>query len=289
MATGDRRASRTAIMTAAARAMHRDEPPPWVIDDHLAAGLAGDEGAEISAQLQRALSAEDLLTFTRWICVRSRYPEDLVERSVVADLVRQYLILGAGLDTFAYRRPDLVERLRVFEVDYPASRAWKRERLHANDVPVPPNVTFAPIDFERQTLRQGLERAGVDFDQPTIVCWVGVTMYLTPEAIEATLATVTQFPASSRLVLTYNLPLSALCGAAKRTHTVLYNTAADMGEPFVSLFRPGEIERLLRRYGYTQIEHFGPKEALAAYFPGRQDVRFGGAQRLVTATIERSA
>jgi len=284
MGTADRRASRTAILTAVGRALHREEPPPWVLDDYLAAPLAGDEGVAIRDQLLAALPRENRLGFTRWVCVRARYTEDLVEQAVAAGMVRQYIILGAGLDTFAYRRPDLMERLRVVEVDHPESQAWKRDRLRICDVTAPDSLTYAPVDFERQTLRAGLFAAGVDFGQPTIVSWIGVTMYLTAEAIDATLATVAEFPPPSRLVMTYNVPPSALSGLGKATVTILEGVVAGMGEPFVSLFQPDEVERLLRRHGYTDVEHFGADEARATYFGGRNDVTIANAQRLLSAT-----
>jgi methyltransferase (TIGR00027 family) len=288
MASGNRRASRTAIMTAVVRALHRDEPPPWVLDDYLALPLAGEEGLEIRSQLVDALPPENLRSFSRWVCVRSRYTEDLVARGLTGGNTTQYVILGAGLDTFAYRHPDLMARLRVFEVDHPESQAWKQVRLRTVHVTVPANLTFAPTDFEHQTLRLGLQDAGVDFGQPTIVSWIGVTMYLTREAIDATLATINAFPPPSRLVLTYNLPLSRLSGLGRDTQSVLRGVAAGMGEPFVSLFEPDEIDRLLRRHRYTDIEHFGPDEAVATYFAGRSDVHLGGAQRLATATGDRN-
>jgi methyltransferase (TIGR00027 family) len=254
-----------------------------VLDDYLAAPLAGDEGVAIRDQLIAALPPEHLLGFTRWVCVRARYTEDLVENAVAAGVVRQYVILGAGLDTFAYRRPDLMAQLRVVEVDNPESQAWKRDRLRVCDIAAPENLTYASVDFERQTLRAGLLAAGVDFGLPTIVSWIGVTMYLTAEAIDATLATVAEFPPPSRLAMTYNVPQSALSGIGEATVTVLSGVVAGMGEPFVSLFRPDEVDRLVRRHGYTDIEHFGPDEARATYFLGRNDVIIASAQRLLSA------
>jgi hypothetical protein len=146
------------VRSAAARALHREEPPPWVLDDHLALGLAGDEGVSITRSMRDELSAENLVTFSRWMCVRARLAEDVVERAVAAG-IRQYAILGAGLDSFAYRRPDLLGRLRVFEVDHPASQAWKRERLAELGVDLPANLVFAAVDFETQTLSDGLVAA----------------------------------------------------------------------------------------------------------------------------------
>lgn len=276
--------SRTALLTAAARALHREEPPPWVLDDRLALALAGDDGRLLAARLRTELTPQALLGFTRWCCVRARLPEDTVARALAAG-VRQYAILGAGLDSFAYRRGDLLDRLRVFEVDHPASQAWKRQRLDELGLARPANLVFAPVDFERQTLRAGLESAGFDFRAPAVFSWIGVTMYLTLEAIAATLATVAVCPAGSRLVLTYNRPRAALAGLGLETDAVLTRIAGEMGEPIVTLFELDEIERLLRDHGFAEIEHVGPDEAVRRYFPGRNDVRFGGAQRLVVATV----
>lgn len=224
-----------------------------------------------------------LLGFSRWVCIRARLSEDVVERAV-ADGVRQYVILGAGLDSFAYRRTDLLDRLRVFEVDHPASQAWKHSRLADLGVDCPTNLVFAPVDFETQTLRDGLEAAGFDFGARAVFSWIGVTMYLSIGAIEATLATVAACPAGTGIVLTYNPPPSALRGTGE-SRNVLADIAADMGEPFVTFFEPAEAEELMRRLGFEDIVHFGPAEALATYFAGRDDVRIHGAQRLMVAKV----
>ena len=187
MADSARGPSRTAVLTAVARALHREEPRPWVIDDYLALGLAGREGAALRERLRAELPHPFLVAFSRWMCVRARFPEDIVEQAA-ADAVRQYVILGVGLDSFAYRRHDLLDRLRVFEVDHPASQRWKRRRLAELGVDSPTGLVFTPVDFERQTLREGLAEAGFDFQQLAVFSWVGVTMYLTLDAINATLA-----------------------------------------------------------------------------------------------------
>jgi methyltransferase (TIGR00027 family) len=119
--------SRTAVMTAVARALHLDEPAPRILDDRLALPLAGDAGPPLIERLRSEVPAPVLLGFSRWVCVRTQLPEDVVEEAV-AHGVRQYVILGAGLDSFAYRRPDLLDRLRVFEVVHPASQAFDTER-----------------------------------------------------------------------------------------------------------------------------------------------------------------
>ena len=113
------------------------------------------------------MEREDLLAFSRFVCVRARFPEDIVEDSVARG-VRQYVILGAGLDSFAYRRRDLLDTLRVYEVDHPETQDWKRERLAELNVNVPAQLVFAPVDFERQTLAEGLDAAGFNVGAPAI-------------------------------------------------------------------------------------------------------------------------
>jgi len=271
-------------MTAAARALHREEPPPWVLDDHLALELAGDEGVSITERLREELSAEELLSFGRWMAVRARLVEDVVEQAVAAG-TRQYAILGAGLDSVAYRRPDLLAQMRLFEVDHPASQDWKRERLAELGVRLPANLVFAPIDFETQTLHHGLLAAGFNFADVAVFSWIGVTMFLTLAAIEATLETVAACPPESRIVLTYSPPLSALQDRELAMQTRVSRLAGEMGEPFISLFTPAEAEALLRHCGFAEVDHFGPEEAIRTYFAGRRDVRLDVPQRLLVATV----
>lgn len=272
------------MMTAAARAIHREEPSPWVLDDPLAISLAGEQGVEIRDRLKAELPPESLLAFTRWCCVRARVPEQVVEREL-AQGTAQYVILGAGLDTFAYRRGDLAGRLRVFEVDHPDTQRWKRSRLHKLGVDPGIEVVYVPVDFERQTLEAGLEEAGFDFGARAVFSWIGVIMYLTREAIVSTLTTIRASAPGSRVVLTYDLPSEALSGLGAETQGILGRVVAEMGEPIIRRFRPAEIERLLRELGYTAVEHFAPDEAISTFFPGRDDVVFGGAQRIATATV----
>lgn len=279
-----RRPSRTAILTAVGRAIHREEPPPWILDDALAAELAGDEGSSLKQRLRTDLSPAQLLGFSRWVCVRARLPEDILERAVPHG-VAQYVILGAGLDSFAYRRADLLAKVHVFEVDQPASQAWKRQRLDELGVIAPPNLTFAAIDFERQALREGLVASGFDFGAPAIFSWIGVTMYLTLDAIRTTLGTIATCAPGTQVVLTYNLPSEALQGMAAELEGAIRGIATESGEPFISLFRPDQIERLLIESGFTGVTHFGPEEAVRTYFPGRDDVRIAGPQRLAIASV----
>jgi methyltransferase (TIGR00027 family) len=287
MAIAPRNPSRTAVLTAAARALHREEPPPWVLDDDLGLRLADNEGRALAERLRAELAGPELLGFCRWMCVRARLPEDVVERASAAG-VRQYAILGAGLDSFAYRRPDLLGRLRVFEVDHPATQAWKRHRLEELAMPSPANLVFAPVDFERQTLRRGLQAAGFDFAAQAVFSWIGVTMYLTRTAIRATLATIAACPAGTQLVLTYNLPPAALRGLGQSVDTAMTRLVAELGEPWISLFEPTEIAGLLRELGFGRIVDVGPEEAIRTYFAGRPEVRLPGNQHLIITTITES-
>jgi methyltransferase (TIGR00027 family) len=255
------------------------------MDDYLALELAGPEGLALRERLRAELPGPYLLAFSRWVCARARFPEDIVERATASG-VSQYVILGAGLDSFVYRRDDLLDRLRVFEVDHPATQPWKRRRLTELGIAAPAALVFAPVDFERQTLRDGLAAAGFDFAQLAVFSWIGVTMYLTLDAIQTTLATMAQCRAGTRVVLSYNQP-PGLEGLTAQIAAAFAGLAVGLGEPFVSRFLPGEIEQLLRGHGFGEIADFGPQEARAAYFQGRADVDIAGAQRLVAATARR--
>jgi methyltransferase (TIGR00027 family) len=275
------------VLTAVARSVHREEPPPWVLNDYLALDLAGVEGLALRERLVAEVPASLLLAFGRWMCVRARFAEDLVERSV-RDGVAQYVILGAGLDSFAYRRRDLLDRLRVFEVDHPATQSWKRQRLGAIGVDLPVGLVYAPVDFEIQTLREGLGAVGFGFGQPAVFSWLGTVQFLTLDAIKATLGTVSACLAGSRVVVTYNQPLSAVQGVAAQVSAAFVGIATEMGEPFVSRFLPDQIAQLLRQHGFGDTADFGPEDARVRYFEGRTEVDVGGAERIITATVAQS-
>jgi methyltransferase (TIGR00027 family) len=276
--------SRAALVTAVARDLHRQEPPPLVLDDALALQLAGEEGLSLRDRLRAEVRADDLLAFSRWVCVRSRYTEDIVGQQAGTG-VGQYVILGAGLDTFAYRRPG--PGLRVFEVDHPATQAWKRRRLADLGVAIPGNLVFVPVDFECQGLWPALEEAGFTFAEPAVFSWLGVTMYLTRDAIGQTLSTIARAADGTRVVLTYNQPDRVLDDHAVRVTSAMRSIAAGFGEPFVTLFTREEIDALLREHGFDPMEHVGRDEARARYFGGRQDVEIAGAQALVSAMVVR--
>lgn len=284
MEPGLRGPSRTAMMTAVGRGYHREGPEPHVLDDWLAFDLAGNEGRAILENMRTNLGPDRAVSFGRWVAVRSRFVEDMVE-AAADDGIGQYVLLGAGLDSFAYRRNDMHARIQVFEVDHPDSQAWKRLRVGELGIELPPNLVFAPVNFETQTLRDGLSSSGFDFALPAIFSWIGVTMYLTREAIDSTLRVIAACAAGTRVVLTYDVPRHTLDQMGQLDFDQISGRAAAVGEPFVSLFEPHEIEELLQELGFQGVRHFGPDEAVRTYFSGH-DVRFAGVQRLVAASIE---
>jgi methyltransferase (TIGR00027 family) len=179
----------------------------------------------------------------------------------------------------------VLDRVRVFEVDHPASQRWKRQRLHELGIDPPPNLVYAPVDFEQQALRDGLTAAGFDFTSQAVWSWLGVTMYLTLDAIRATLATIAECSPGTRVVLTYNLPRSELDGLSLSLGRTMHSIVSGLGEPMISLFTPAEIEQLVRALGYDEISHYGPEESRTMYFADRDDGHFGGPQRILIATV----
>jgi methyltransferase (TIGR00027 family) len=287
MDAGLRGPSRTALMAAMGRALHRDGPPPHILDDWMAADLAGEEGRAILDNMRANVTPDRLHAFQAWTAVRSRFVEDFVDSAVAAG-VSQYVVLGAGIDSFAYRRADLIECLTIFEVDHPLSQAWKRNRLDELNFTLPRNVVFAAVDFETQSLGAALRASGFGFDKRAVVSLIGVTMYLASEAIHATLDTVASCAQGTRLVLTYDQPPDVLDKRGRALLADVSGTAARYGEPFVSLFRRNEMERLLVEHGFDSVTHFGAKDAVQRYFGGT-DVGMPDVQRLVTALVaERS-
>ena len=197
--------SRTALRAAAHRAAHQVIEGGRVFADPLAVAVLGEApGAVFGADLERPATRSMRL----FIAARSRFAEESLA-AAVARGVRQYVVLGAGLDTFAHRNPFAEAGLRVFEVDYPATQAWKRERLAAAGLVTPTSLTFAPVDFERQTLAEGLANAGFDPAAPAFFSWLGVTVYLTRAAVMETLAFIAARPAGSEVVFDYGEPVSS--------------------------------------------------------------------------------
>lgn len=277
------RASFTAIAVAMWRAAHLlvdDEPK--ILRDNLALPLSGADNETqfraaydaLLSELTRNFGAElthKVATYLRAIMVmRSRYTEDTLEQALTRG-VRQLVILGAGLDSFAFRRDDLRDVLQVFEVDHPASQRWKRNRLAELHMDVPPNVSFIPVDFERQAMPEELCSGRYDPGQPTFFSWLGVTQYLTEDAIFGTLRYIASAAPGSEVVFEYTR-LEALQGPNDRDYlTLVKAVTSSRGEPFVSEFDPRRLAIRLREMGFSSTEDFSPEEANARYFAARTD------------------
>ena len=197
---------------------------------------------------------------------RSRYAEDNLKRAAARG-VEQYVLLGAGLDTFAYRNP--FAKLRVFEVDHPATQQWKRELLHRNNIAIPESIAYTPVDFERQSLAEELCSAGFDRLAPAFFAWLGVVPYLTLDAFRATLGFISAQRPGSGLTLDYGQPRSTLPLLERMALDSLASRVEKAGEPFQLFFTPPEIAAELSRF--HSIEDLGAAEINARYFSGRSD------------------
>jgi methyltransferase (TIGR00027 family) len=275
-------ASRTALSVALRRAAHQLHDSPIVFHDPVAVPILG---AEYQEQLRRTPLRPDRPFSTAlraFLVARSRYAEDNLKRAV-ENGVRQYILLGAGLDTFAYRNP--YSQLRVFEVDHPATQQWKRELLQRNLIAIPESLRYTPVDFERQSLAEQLRDAGFDRTAPSFFAWLGVVPYLTQEAFRATLGFIADQPAGSGLVLDYSQPREVLPLLERLAHDSLASRVEKAGEPFRLFFTPLDMAAELS--GFHGLEDLGAAEINARYFAGRTDqlaIR-GTAGRLLSAWL----
>jgi len=250
------------------RAAHQIYDRPLVLDDPIALAIMGQERCD-KLRSDPATQAEPIAVAMRaFMAVRARFAEDHLAVAVQNNAT-QFCILGAGLDTFAHRNP--FPQLRVFEVDFPATQAWKHEMLAEAGLPHPPCLTYAPVDFEQQTLASGLQAAGFDPNQKTFFSWLGVVPYLTLEAFRSTLAFTATLPAGSGLALDYGLPREALSERGRLGFDYLSSRVRRAGEPFRLFFTPAQIAAELTAAGYKTIEDLAPAAITARYFSNRGD------------------
>jgi len=286
-----RKASRTAILVAVVRASHLLWNHPPVFSDPYALHmitpfwryaakrkwlkwLIGD----VALRAYKPVHTESLL--------RSRYAEDRLHEAIESG-IGQYVILGAGLDTFSLRQVDLSERLRVFELDHPASQAMKREKLIEINGHVPCNLVLVPVDFETDRLDTELRRNGFNTDAPTFFSWLGTTYYLTREAISQTLEQISSIAATgSRIVFDYKYPHELLQNEELKFTKKMEEFVARRGEPMISMFTPEEINEELSRVGFREIESVPPEEANRRYLQGRTDM-VASAPGLAFALFDR--
>jgi methyltransferase (TIGR00027 family) len=259
----------TAARVALWRAIHvLVDPPPHVLVDEVGLRLlAPDSGWRDRPDMDPNATR----THRAGVVARARFIEDLVAERAGAG-VTQYVILGAGLDTFTQRRPELAARLRVFEVDRPGPQAWKRRRLVELGYGVPDQLRLVPVDFEAGgDWWQRLAAAGFDPGRPAVVVSTGVTMYLSEEAISATLRRLTALAAGSTLAMTFQLPLERLDAVDRPARQAAENGARASGTPFISFFTPERMLALAREAGFAGAEHQPGAVLAERYFRGRDD------------------
>jgi methyltransferase (TIGR00027 family) len=271
--------SQTAWAAAAHRAAHQILEQGRIFSDPLAIRILGQDAETLSREAQERPSSRVMRLF---IAVRTRFAEDALAAAVARGL-RQLVILGAGLDTYAYRSP-YGEHLHIFEVDHPATQVWKRERLADASIPIPPALTFAPIDFERQTLPEGLACAGFDPAQQTFFTWLGVVPYLTEDAIWSTLSFIASLPNEAHVVFDYSDPPHTLSPGMRAYHDRRASRVEAIGESWVSYCEADTLRRKLWSLGFTEVEDLGPQQIAARYFPNLLGTRPERGGHILRAT-----
>jgi len=265
------------------RAAHQlYDAQPLVFEDPLAVPILGHEYRPEIERTANKLHKPFSISLRAFLIARSRYAEDLLAHAV-ANGVTQYVLLGAGLDTFAYRNP--FPRLRVFEIDHPATQQWKRDLLVANSIAIPENLAFAPVDFEHQQLRTQLEASGFEAVAPAFFAWLGVVPYLTQQAFRSTLSLIAASAPGSGVVMDYGQPRSALPFFEQLAHDSLASRVQLAGEPFQLFFTPPEMAAELT--AFRTIEDLGSQELNERYFTGRADnlKLLGSAGRIANAWL----
>ena len=260
--------SRTAFGAATHRAVHQLLDRGYIFADPLAVRILGMDAGAIDRDAESEPTRRRLRMF---IAVRARFAEDAITNAV-AQGVQQLVVLGAGLDTYAYRS-SFGEGLRILEVDQPATQAWKRQRLTEAEISLPRALTFVPVDLERETLADGLAVVGFEMAKPTFFTWLGVVPYLTESAVFATLEFIASLPGGAHVVFDYRNPTTTgpdqdQRGAARE---VLAARVAALGEAFRSEFETDALHAKLTGLGFREMEDLGPRAFRERYFPKRVD------------------
>ena len=278
------RPSSTANRVAMRRAAHQLLDNPRVFDDPFAVRLLSQEAQARLTERSPVIPEAAARYMRAFMVARARFAEDELARAVGRG-ASQFVVLGAGLDTFGYRNP--YPRLHVFEVDFPATQAWKRERLAAAAIAVPDSLTFAPVDFEKQTLREGLREGGFDPVKITFFSWLGVVMYLTHEAATSTLKFIAGTPPGGGVVFDYSVPRESLNFWQKLAFDRLTARVERAGEPFRLFFDPAKLAEWLREIGFRTLEDLNSDAINERFFAGRRDgLRVGGGlARLMSASL----
>jgi methyltransferase (TIGR00027 family) len=259
----DQTASRTALVTAYLRAAHQIlDAKPLILNDPVAVILLGPDAEKRILDTVDKFMSPEVKALRSHVVLRSRYAEDRLKSSMERG-VSQYIIVGAGFDTFAIRQPPWAARLRIIEVDHADTQHLKRTKISDARILVPSNVVFAEINFENESLEEGLIRNGVRSDEPTFFSWLGVTQYLTKQAIDSTLKCMAKYPSGSEAVITFRQEPSAQSSASSQ----LADLVSKLGEPFMSYFTPENFKHKLLETGFGKVE-FLTSAVSAKYFHG---------------------
>jgi methyltransferase (TIGR00027 family) len=260
--------SRTALRVATLRAAHQllDEPVV-LVDPHALPILGPDLEAQVREDPYQ-YNDPFLRVLRATVVLRAKFAEDELARGY-AEGVRQYVVLGAGLDTFAYRNP--FPELRVFEADHPSTQNWKRQSLAAAAIPIPDSLSFVASDFERGTLLQALTAAGFRSDLPACFSWLGVTMYLTVDAVMETLAVIARLPRGSSVTFDFRVHHALLDPFEQAVAPIVEQHVAALGEPFVSTFDPAALREAALKFGFSAAEAHEPEALNRRYFYRRKD------------------
>lgn len=263
--------SLTAHKVAIMRAAHQILDEPKVFEDPIALQIIGSQGdSEIRSEMRKFKTR--LQSYLRAIAVaRSRLVEDELSAHIKQG-VRQYVILGAGLDTFAYRHPYSSIGLKVFEIDYPATQEWKRRRLDAENILIPETLNFVPIDFESQSLADQLQKAGFKTDEPSFFSWLGVTMYITRETMMRTMEFISSStPPGSSIMFDYTIEPSSQPFIRRLAFGLLARKLAKIGEPWISFYDTESLIMDLKSINFAQVEDMSPEQINDRYFNNRPD------------------
>jgi len=254
-------ASPTALTAAAARAAHLlVDDEPHIFTDSLAATVLGDQAGPL-LEYHRINGRHEVLAGARvMVTTRSRYTEDRLAAAAARGL-SQYVLLGAGLDTFAWRSP-LARQIRVFEADQPGTQQWKRDQLAAAGLTARGDVRFVPADLKTTTLDEALVRAGLDLNRPALISWLGVIMYLSQDTVTGTLAALSRCAPGSELVAEYLVPDDLQDDAGRTYSRLVAPFAAEHGEPWRTFLRPGQMSDLLVAHGFSPLAHVPQRDTV---------------------------
>jgi len=281
--------SKTALRVALRRAAHQiHDAQPLVFDDPLAVRILGKEFEQELKRTPDGANKPFSAGFRAFMVGRARLAEDTLAAGVRELGVRQYLVLGAGLDTFACRNP--YAEVRVFEVDHPATQAWKKRMLAGAGIEVPETAKFVAVDFEKDSLHMRLKAAGFDEAVPTVTVWLGVVPYLTSEAFRATMRLLGRFAEGSAVVFDYSQPREVLPPMEQLMLDSLSARVAKAGEPFQLFFTPEQLAEELEWLGLRVVEDLDGAAMTERYFKGRADglvLRGKGGRMCVAASVGR--